>query len=180
MESRLTRIVHASDPTLTKYAMTTLQPFAQSGFLDHLERLADAPTSATEAERLSAPLTALLLSAAGSGTPTRAAHELIALLRARKAVLQATFDTALVADELRRYQKFSKPGQPSPHIVGLRQKQAATRQAGNVARQSLVKSAAAFVREAGIDVPQRVAIEVFIDKWIDTSLPKGISPSPST
>jgi len=159
--------------------MTTLQPFAQSGFLAHLERLADAPTPAAEAQ-LPSQLTTLVLNADGSGTLTRAAHELIALLKARKALLQTTFDTALVADELRRYQKFSKPGQPSPHIVGLRQKQAATRQAGNVARQSLVKSAAAFVREAGIDVPQRVAIEVFIDKWIDTSLPKGISPSPST
>lgn len=156
--------------------MTTLQPFAQSGFLAHLERLADAPTSAAEAP-LPSPLTTLVLNADGSGTLTRAAHELIALLKARKVLLQTAFDAALVADELRRYQKFSKPGQPSPHIVGLRQKQAATRQAGNVARQSFVKSAAAFVREAGIDVPQRVAIEVFIDKWIDTSLPKGSSPS---
>lgn len=178
MESRLTRIVHASDPTLTKYAMTTLQPFAQSGFLDYLERLADAPTSATEAQRLSVPLITLLLSADGSGTPTRAAHELIALLRARKAVLQATFDTALVADELRRYQKFSKPGQPSPHIVGLRQKQAAARQASNVAKQSFVRAAAAFVREAGIDVPQHVAIEVFIEHWIDANVPKGFVPTP--
>ncbi len=157
--------------------MTTLQRFAQGGFLDYLERLANAPTTVTEAQLLSEPLTALLLSPDGGLTPTQAAHQLIALLKARKAVLQATFDTALVADELRRYQKFSKPGQPSPHIVGLRQKQAAARQANNVAKQSFVKAAAAFVREAGIDVPQRIAIELFIEHWIDANVPKGFVPT---
>ena len=87
-------------------------------------------------------------------------------------MLQASFGTAVVADELRRYQKFAKPGQPSPHIVQLRQQQAAARQASSQSKQSFIKAAAAFVREVGIDVPQRVAIEVFITHWIDANVPK--------
>lgn len=122
-------------------------------------------------------LATLLLSADGSGTLTPPARALILLLKARNAVLQATYDTALVADELRRYQKFSRPGQPSPHIVGLRQKQAAVRQASHVAKQSFVKAAAAFVRDAGIDVPQRLAIDVFMEHWIDANLPKNFVTS---
>lgn len=94
------------------------------------------------------------------------------LLKARKATLQAAFDTALAADELRRYQKFAKPGQPSAHIVQLRQKQAAARQATSIARQSLIKAAAAFVRDAGIDVPERTPLDVFIIDWIDVHVPK--------
>lgn len=97
---------------------------------------------------------------------------LVALLHARKATLQAAFDTTLAADELRRYQKYAKPGKPSPHIVQLRQKQAAARQASNVSRQSLIKAANAFVREAGIEVPERVALDEFIIHWIDANVPK--------
>ena len=97
---------------------------------------------------------------------------LVALLQARKATLQAAFDTTLSADELRRYQKYAKPGKPSPHIVQLRQKQAAARQACNVSRQSLIKAANAFVREAGIEVPERVALDEFIIHWIDANVPR--------
>jgi len=93
------------------------------------------------------------------------------LLTARRATLQAAFDTTLAADELRRYQKFAKPGKPSAHIVQLRQKQAAARQATSIARQSLIKAAAAFVRDAGIDVPERTPLDVFIIDWIDTHVP---------
>lgn len=94
------------------------------------------------------------------------------VLHARKASLQAAFDTALAADELRRYQKFAKPGKPSPHIVQLRQKQAAARQATNVARQSLIKAAAAFVRAAGLSVPARITLDVHIAEWIDAHVPR--------
>ena len=94
------------------------------------------------------------------------------LLKARKATLQAAFDTTLAADELRRYQKFAKPGKPSAHVVQLRQKQAAARQATSIARQSLIKAAAAFVREAGIDVPERTPLDVFIIDWIDVHVPR--------
>ena len=96
---------------------------------------------------------------------------LIQLLTARKAVWQAALDTGLVADELRRYQKFAKPGQPSAHIVQLRQKQAAARQASSIARQSFVRAAAAWVRDADIEVSQRMPLETFVNSWIDTHLP---------
>ncbi|MFC5743696.1 hypothetical protein [Dyella tabacisoli] len=104
---------------------------------------------------------------------TKAAGHLIELLKAKQAMLQASFDTELAADELRRYQKFAKPGQPSPHIVQLRQKQAAARQASSLSRQSFIKAAAGFVREADIDVPQRVALDVFITVWINANVPKA-------
>lgn len=93
------------------------------------------------------------------------------LLIARKATLQAAFDTTLAADELRRYQKFAKPGKPSAHIVQLRQRQAAARQATSIARQSLIKAAASFVRDADIDVPERTPLDVFIIEWIDIHVP---------
>lgn len=104
---------------------------------------------------------------------------LMELLHARKATLQAAFDTTLAADELRRYQKYAKPGKPSPHIVQLRQKQAAARQASNVSRQSLIKAANAFVREAGIEVPERVALDEFIIHWIDANVPRDSEANPS-
>ena len=103
---------------------------------------------------------------------TKVMTSLALLLTARKATMQAAFDTTLAADELRRYQKFAKPGKPSAHIVQLRQKQAAARQATSIARQSLIKAAAAFVRDAGIDVPERTPLDVFIIDWIEVHVPK--------
>jgi hypothetical protein len=156
--------------------VTNKKPFLQAGFLDYLERLPESSTAAADAA-LPSLIAQILLASDHDGQLSNAGEYLIALLQARRAMLQAAFDTELVADELRRYQKFSKPGQPSPHIVGLRQKQAAARQASNVAKQSFVKAAAAFVREVGINVPQRVAIEVFIDQWIDANVPKAFAPA---
>jgi multidrug efflux pump subunit AcrA (membrane-fusion protein) len=106
---------------------------------------------------------------------TTVARHLGHLLHARQAVLQATHHTELVADELRRYQKFARPGRPSPHIVQLRQQQAAARQASSQSRQSLVKAAAAFVREAGIEVPQRMALDVFITAWMEANVPTEVA-----
>ena len=102
----------------------------------------------------------------------RKAETLATLLKARKAVFDAAAATTLAVDELRRYQKFAKPGQPSAHIVQLRQKQAAARQATSVARQSLIKAAAVFVREAGIEVPARTPLDDFIVGWIDANVPR--------
>jgi len=156
--------------------MTIKKPFLQAGFLDYLERLNEsAPAIADIA--LPPPLAHILLAADNNGPLSKAGEHLITLLQARRAVRQAAFDTELAADELRRYQKFVKPGQPSPHIVGLRQKQAAARQATHVAKQSFVKAATAFVREAVIEVPQRLAIEVFIEHWIDANVPKDFAPT---
>ncbi len=153
--------------------MATPKPFPHAGFLSHLEQVvASVPPTAGTA--MSPVLARMLPAADGAGQPTPAVAQLIQLLKGRRAMLQASFDTAVVADELRRYQKFAKPGQPSPHIVQLRQQQAAARQASSQSKQSLIKAAAAFVREAGIDVPQRVALEVFIISWIDANVPKDI------
>jgi hypothetical protein len=100
---------------------------------------------------------------------------LIPLLKAYRATLQAASDTTLAADELRRYQKYAKPGQPSAHIVQLRQKQAAARQATSIARQSLIKAATAFVRDASIEVPERMPLDEFIIGWIVGNVPKDAS-----
>jgi hypothetical protein len=155
--------------------MATQQPFAHAGFLAHLE---DPGASASMVAATSLPpLLAGMLLAAETGQPTQAAAHLIQLLKARKAMWQAAFGSDAVADALRRYQKFARPGQPSPHIVQLRQQQAAARQASSQSRQSFVKAAAAFVREAGIEVPQRVALELFITRWIDINLPKESGPA---
>ena len=152
--------------------MTTKKSFLQAGFLDYLEGL-NGSSSAIADIALPPPLVHILLATDNNGRLSKAGEHLITLLQARRAVRQAAFDTELAADELRRYQKFVKPGRPSPHIVGLRQKQAAARQATNVAKQSFVKAASAFVREAVIEVPPRLAIEVFIEHWIDANVPKG-------
>ena len=150
--------------------MATPKPFLHAGFLSQLEHInASASVPATT---LPPSLARVLLIAEDSGRPTPAVLHLIQLLKARKAMLQASFDTEVVADELRRYQKFARPGQPSPHIVQLRQQQAAARQLSNQSRQSFIKAAAAFVQETGIEVPPRVALEVFVTGWIETNVPK--------
>lgn len=156
--------------------MATPKLFPHAGFLSQLEHISvSAPQAATVPMPLL--LTRLLLAADGTHRPTPAATQLLQLLKARKAMLQASFDTEVVADELRRYQKFARPGQPSPHIVQLRQQQAAARQASSQSRQSFIKAAAAFVRETGLEVPQRVALEAFIVHWIDANVPKDIVPA---
>lgn len=109
----------------------------------------------------------------GLGSPAL----LIPVLKAYKATLQAAFDTTLAADELRKFQKYAKPGRPSAHIVQLRQKQAAARQATSIARQALIKAAAAYVRDAGVDVPERVPLDEFIVGWIAGNVPKDVDTS---
>jgi hypothetical protein len=147
------------------------KPFHQSGFLHYLEHLRAFETPVAN-QQMPAMLVDLLIVTDGIARPTRAVPLLIQLLRAYEATLQTAFDTELAADELRRYQKFARPGQPSSHIVQLRQRQAAARQASNQSRQALIQSAALFVREAGIQVPERVALDTFITGWIDLHVPK--------
>lgn len=89
------------------------------------------------------------------------------LVAARAAVDKAAADTALAADELRRYQKFARPGQPSAHIVQLRQKQAAARQAAAQAKQAFLKAAMEVARETGLVPPPRVSLERFMRDWLD-------------
>lgn len=165
----------SSNLSTIRLPMATPKPFPHAGFLSQLEHIdASAPMPVA---RLPPSLARISLVAEGSGQPTPAAAHLIQLLKARKAVLQASYDTDVVADELRRYQKFAKPGQPSPHIVRLRQQQAAARQASSQSRQSFIKAVAAFAREAGIEAPPRVALEAFVIGWIDANVPKDAVPA---
>ena len=148
--------------------MSTSKPFPHAGFLSRLE-LHGASACIDARTPLSVPLMHVLTAVDEPGQTATAS--LIQLLQARQAVWQASFDTGVVADELRRYQKFAKPGQPSAQIVRLRQQQAAARQAGSQARQAFIRAAAAFARDAGIAVPPRVGLEVFIINWIDANVP---------
>lgn len=86
--------------------------------------------------------------------------------KAATAMKQAATDTATVADELRRYQKFAKPGQPSPHLVQVRQSQARVRQASNHAKQAFLKASTVFVREAALKVPVSKSLESYITTWL--------------
>ncbi|MDQ6645722.1 MAG: hypothetical protein M3Y93_00620, partial [Pseudomonadota bacterium] len=104
--------------------MATPKPFPQAGFLAALER-ADMSATRRLDTPLPTPLSTLLLSADGSGELSAAAPTLVALLKAREAMQRASFQTELAADELRRYQKFAKPGQPSAHVVQMRKQQGA-------------------------------------------------------
>lgn len=156
--------------------MATQNPFPQAGFLRQLELLVESDSGTSHAS-LPPALARMLLASDGSSAATPATAHLIQLLKARNAMLQAAWDTELAADELRRYQKFSKPGQPSAHIVFLRQKQAAARQGRNQSKQSFIQAAAAFVRDAGIEIPPRVSLEVFAIGWIDANVPTEFTPS---
>ena len=146
--------------------MNTSPSFPHADFLSQLE--ASTAACAWAGAPLPEPLRVLMAAGDDAG--------LIHLLKARAAVWQASLDTDAVADELRRYQKFARPGQPSPHIVQLRQRQAAVQHSASRARQTFVAAAAAFVREAAIEVPQRMALETFVIGWIETHVPKAALP----
>lgn len=156
--------------------MATPKPFPQAGFLSCLEALDDRAPRAAGAS-LSPLLANLLWPVDGAALSSGVAAELIRLLQARRAMLQVAFDTEQVADELRRYQKFARPGQPSPHIVQLRRQQAAARLASSQSRQTFVQACAAFVRDAAIEVPPRVALELFVGRWIEINLPADVAPA---
>jgi len=154
--------------------MATPKPFPHASFLRDLEH-ASATIPVVTATPLS-PALARMLAPTEASPAAPIVAVLIELLQARKAMLQASFGTGMVADALRRYQKFARPGQPSAHIVQLRQQQAAARQASSQSKQSFIKAAAAFVRAAGIDVPPRAGLEPFVTVWIDANVPKGPPP----
>jgi hypothetical protein len=151
--------------------MRTPRVFPQADFLSCLEN-AGTVTNMSSGMSLSPTMARIMSGANDVGERAQAVRHLIDLLSARKAMLKAAFDTEVVADELRRYQKYARPGQPSPHIVQLRQQQASARQASSQSRQAFIKAAAAFVRDADIEVPQRASLEVFIIGWIEAHVPR--------
>lgn len=141
-----------------------------SDFLHRLETLARSGT-ATGDPSMQAFFSRLHATADDDGALPAALPALIALLKARQAMLASAATTERVADELRRFQKFAKHGQPSPHIVQLRQQQAAARQASSQSRQRFNQTTTAFVRDAGIAIPPRVSLEAFLIRWIELNVP---------
>ncbi|MEX1827761.1 hypothetical protein [Luteibacter sp. CQ10] len=94
--------------------------------------------------------------------PSTAIPLLAAAITARDAMQQAARATATTADELRRYAKFSRPGQPSAHIVQLRQKQAAARMDSARAKQAFLGAANGFIHASGLAVPKGMSMEAFM------------------
>ena len=132
--------------------MATPETFAYAGTLARLDAcdVADLPADVVD-------------------TPQKR-EALHALLKAAEAVHRAAVSTTHVSDALRRDQKFVRPGPPSPHLVRLRQQQAAARQATNQARQAFIVAADGVVRVFGLAVPVREGLEVFAQRWIKGQL----------
>jgi len=152
--------------------MSTAPRFPQADFLDWLAQ----PAASKHAASLPTPLRTMLVATDGSAQWTPAAAHLCRLLQARQAMWQAALDSTLSQDELRRHQKFARPGAPSPHIVQLRQQQAAARHASNQSRQAFNQSAAAFMHETGIKQAPRTTLEAFMIGWIEHQLPQDFPP----
>ncbi|MNK17390.1 hypothetical protein D3C87_355770 [compost metagenome] len=135
--------------------MQAVSPSALTDLIDRAERADPA---------LDAALNALAPSVAGNVAPLRAA--LVPLAQAQIALAQATVDIGLVADELRRYQKYAAPGKPSLQIVQLRKQQAAVKQASLIARQGYAQATHAFLRDSGLTAPARRVPTDFTTAWL--------------
>lgn len=92
------------------------------------------------------------------------------LLRAGQTLAQRQADVTLVADELRRYQKFAPPGRPSLQIVQLRRQQSTVQQAQRVANQAFIRDADAFVRAMPLQVPAKLGTRVTVERWLAAHL----------
>ena len=116
-------------------------------------------------ERADATLDATLAEIAPQATvPVREA--VLPLARAQLALVQANADITLVADELRRYQKYAMPGKPSLQIVQLRKQQGAVKQTALIARQNFAQATHAFLRESGLTTPARRLPTDFATGWL--------------
>ena len=116
-------------------------------------------------ERADATLDATLAEIAPQATvPMREA--VLPLARAQLALVQANADITLVADELRRYQKYAMPGKPSLQIVQLRKQQATVKQAALIARQNFAQATHAFLRDGGLTAPARRLPTDFATAWL--------------
>lgn len=101
---------------------------------------------------------------------TAAGSALEQLLLAGEGQLKADNDVSLVADELRRYQKFAPPGRPSVQIVQLRRQQSTVQQAQRIARQTFIRNADGFARAICLDVPQKLGVVETVMRWLRTNL----------
>ena len=116
-------------------------------------------------ERADPALDAALATAAPQATvPMREA--VLPLARAQMALVQANADITLVADELRRYQKYALPGKPSLQIVQLRKQQGAVKQTALIARQNFAQATHVFLRESGLTAPARRLPTDFATGWL--------------
>lgn len=135
--------------------MQAVSPSALADLIDRAERADPA---------LDAALAALAPSVGDAIVPLRTA--LVPLAQALTAVVQAGIDIGLVADELRRYQKYAVPGKPSLQIVQLRKQQAAVKQAALIARQNYAQATHAFLRDSGLTAPTRRLPTDFSAAWL--------------
>ena len=135
--------------------MQAVSPSALADLIDRAERADPA---------LDAALAALAPSVGNAIAPLRTA--LVPLAQALTAVVQAGIDIGLVADELRRYQKYAVAGKPSLQIVQLRKQQAAVKQAALIARQNYAQATHAFLRDSGLTAPARRLPTDFSAAWL--------------
>ncbi len=121
-------------------------------------------------QRLQQRDSALPMFAAEDNALTAAGQALELLLLAGEHLLKADTDVGLVADELRRYQKFAPPGRPSVQIVQLRRQQSTVQQAQRVARQAFIRNADGFARAIALDVPQKLGVVETVMRWLRANL----------
>ena len=114
----------------------------------------------------------LRLDGDGNWTQTSTGTALLQYVEALQASKQAAAETAAVADELRRYQKFAPPGRPPLLIVQLRQQQARAKQAALVAGQALSQASATLLRELKLHAPTRQAPAPWLANWLNAHLPR--------
>ena len=105
------------------------------------------------------------------GVATEAAAALQQVLLSGEQLARAGVDVGLVADELRRYQKFAAPGRPSLQIVQLRRQQSGVQQAQRVARQAHIRCADQFARVIGLEVPAKLGVVAAVERWLQAHLP---------
>ncbi|MGH8054837.1 MAG: hypothetical protein ACREP4_13050 [Stenotrophomonas sp.] len=101
---------------------------------------------------------------------TEAGRSLELLLQAGQAFAQSDVDVGLVADELRRFQKFAPPGRPSVQIVQLRRQQSTVQQAQRMARQAFIRQADAFARALPLVVPAKLGLVTTVERWLQAKL----------
>ena len=126
---------------------------------------------ATQLQRLQQrdPAWASLALFDGTGL-TDAGRPLAQLLQSGQAYAQRDVDVGLVADELRRYQKFAPPGRPSVQIVQLRRQQSTVQQAQRMARQAFIRQADALARALQLVVPAKLGPVATIERWLKANL----------
>lgn len=120
-------------------------------------------------EPLPAQLSGVVL--ASDGAASAAGQALLEVLASGEQLARAGVDVGLVADELRRYQKFAAPGRPSLQIVQLRRQQSGVQQAQRVARQAHIRGADQFARAIALDVPAKLGVVAAVERWLQAALP---------